>query len=40
MPKTHLMMAYSIMITLPVIVVFFTAQRYFIQGIVLSGLKG
>lgn len=39
-PKTHLMMAYSIMITLPVIVVFFTAQRYFIQGIVLSGLKG
>jgi multiple sugar transport system permease protein len=39
-PKTHLMMAYSIMITLPVIAVFFTAQRYFIQGIVLSGLKG
>ena len=39
-PKTHLMMAYSTMMTLPVIVVFFAAQRYFIQGIVLSGLKG
>ena len=34
------MLAYWIMITAPVIVVFFAAQRYFIQGIVLSGLKG
>jgi multiple sugar transport system permease protein len=40
MPKTHLMLAYSIMMTAPVVVVFFAAQRYFIQGIVLSGLKG
>jgi ABC-type glycerol-3-phosphate transport system permease component len=40
MPKTHLMLAYSIMMTAPVIAVFFAAQRYFIQGIVLSGLKG
>jgi ABC-type glycerol-3-phosphate transport system permease component len=28
------------MMTAPVVVVFFAAQRYFIQGIVLSGLKG
>jgi ABC-type glycerol-3-phosphate transport system permease component len=40
MPKTHLMLAYSIMMTAPVVAVFFAAQRYFIQGIVLSGLKG
>ena len=39
-PRTHLLMAYSIMITLPVVLVFFAAQRYVIQGIVLSGLKG
>jgi multiple sugar transport system permease protein len=39
-PKTQLMMAFSILMTAPVIVVFFAAQRYFIQGIVLSGLKG
>jgi ABC-type glycerol-3-phosphate transport system permease component len=40
MPKTHLLLAYSIMMTAPVIAVFFACQRYFIQGIVLSGLKG
>ena len=39
-PKTHLMLAFSILMTAPVIAVFFCAQRYFIQGIVLSGLKG
>jgi ABC-type glycerol-3-phosphate transport system permease component len=26
--------------TLPIVVVFFAAQRYFVQGIVMSGLKG
>ncbi|GAA2754654.1 carbohydrate ABC transporter permease [Actinopolymorpha rutila] len=32
--------AYAFMIALPVIVVFFLAQRRFIQGIALTGLKG
>jgi ABC-type glycerol-3-phosphate transport system permease component len=34
------LMAVSLVITLPPIAVFFIAQRYFIQGIVISGLKG
>lgn len=36
----HYLMAASTVATLPVIVLFFAAQRYFIQGVVLSGLKG
>jgi multiple sugar transport system permease protein len=34
------MMAMSLMMTLPVIIVFFAFQRYFIQGVVMSGIKG
>lgn len=34
------LMAASLVTTLPVIVVFFAAQRYFIEGITLSGVKG
>jgi len=33
-------MAASAVITLPVLIVFFTFQRYFIQGVVTTGLKG
>jgi multiple sugar transport system permease protein len=36
----HYLMAASTVATLPVIALFFAAQRYFIQGVVLSGLKG
>ncbi len=39
-PKDHLLMAGSVIATLPIIVLFFSAQRYFVQGIVTSGLKG
>jgi multiple sugar transport system permease protein len=39
-PKDQLLMAGSVIATLPIIVVFFAAQRYFIQGIVTTGLKG
>jgi ABC-type glycerol-3-phosphate transport system permease component len=39
-PKTNLLLAYALMMTLPVVFVFFCAQRYFVQGVVLSGLKG
>lgn len=35
-----LLMAASVMATLPVLLVFFIAQRYFIQGIVTTGLAG
>jgi ABC-type glycerol-3-phosphate transport system permease component len=39
-PKDHLLMAGSVIATLPIIIIFFLAQRYFIQGIATSGLKG
>jgi multiple sugar transport system permease protein len=35
-----MLMAGSVMAIVPVIVLFFAAQRYFIRGVVLSGLKG
>ncbi len=35
----HLMMAASLLTMLPVLVLFFVAQRYFIQGIVFTGVK-
>ncbi len=36
----HYLMAASTATILPVLILFFAAQRYFIQGIVLSGIKG
>jgi multiple sugar transport system permease protein len=33
-------MAASMIVLLPVLVIFFSAQRYFVRGIVLSGIKG
>jgi multiple sugar transport system permease protein len=38
--RMNLMMAASMIVLLPVLVLFFTAQRYFVRGIVLSGIKG
>ena len=35
-----LLMAASTMVVLPIIIVFFFAQRQFIQGIALTGIKG
>jgi multiple sugar transport system permease protein len=40
LPKDHLLMAASIITTLPVLIVFVSAQKYFVQGIVMSGIKG
>lgn len=37
---THLMMAMSTLMVLPIVAIFFVAQRAFIQGIVLTGMKG
>jgi multiple sugar transport system permease protein len=34
------LMAISTLMTLPVILIFFFAQQYFVQGVVMSGLKG
>jgi ABC-type glycerol-3-phosphate transport system permease component len=39
-PMAHLLMGASIIVTIPVIMVFFSLQRYFVQGIVMSGIKG
>ena len=39
-PRDHLLMAASVTITMPAVILFFAAQRYFISGIVMSGLKG
>jgi multiple sugar transport system permease protein len=36
----HLLMAASLATIIPPVIVFFVAQRYFIQGIVVSGVKG
>jgi multiple sugar transport system permease protein len=38
--RWDLLMAFATAMTLPVLAVFFLAQRYFVQGVVLSGLKG
>jgi len=35
-----LMMAGAVLTTLPLVILFFIAQRYFLEGIKLSGLKG
>lgn len=36
----HLLMAASVAVLMPVIVIFFLAQKYFVQGIVTTGMKG
>ena len=33
-------MAVSFLMSLPIILVFFFAQQYFVRGVVMSGLKG
>jgi multiple sugar transport system permease protein len=38
--KTNLLMAGSMMSLIPVLILFFAAQRYFVQGITLTGVKG
>jgi ABC-type glycerol-3-phosphate transport system permease component len=38
--RWDLLMAASTATTLPIIIVFFLAQRYFVQGVVMTGLKG
>lgn len=40
LPKDNLLMAASVLATAPIIVIFFMAQKYFVRGIAMSGLKG
>jgi multiple sugar transport system permease protein len=39
-PEWHLMMAASLVVLLPIVIVFFVGQKYFIEGVSLSGLGG
>ena len=39
-PSIGMMMAGALLMTLPVIGIFFFAQKYFIQGVTLTGMKG
>lgn len=39
-PQMQLLMAASFMATVPVLIIFFLAQRFFIRGIVFTGIKG
>lgn len=39
-PQDHLLMAAALMVALPCLILFFAAQKYFVQGIVMSGIKG
>ncbi|HEV8634196.1 MAG TPA: carbohydrate ABC transporter permease [Chloroflexota bacterium] len=38
--REHLFMAASLMAAAPMVMLFFAAQRYFVRGIVMTGLKG
>jgi multiple sugar transport system permease protein len=39
-PREHLLMAGSVLFTLPAVIIFFSMQRIFVRGIVMSGIKG
>lgn len=39
-PKEHLLMAAAVIASAPCILLFFAAQRFFVRGIVMSGIKG
>ncbi len=39
-PKDNLLMAASVVVALPGLILFFVAQKYFVQGIVTTGIKG
>ena len=39
-PQDHLLMAATTLVILPTVTLFFVAQRYFVRGVVMSGIKG
>jgi multiple sugar transport system permease protein len=40
LPKDHLLMAGAMITTAPVLIIFILAQNYFVEGVVMSGIKG
>ena len=38
-PNDHLLMARTVIMIIPCVILFFAAQRYFVRGIVMTGLK-
>jgi len=38
--RWDLLMAASVTMTAPIVLLFFVLQRYFIKGVVMSGIKG
>jgi multiple sugar transport system permease protein len=39
-PKWDMLLVLGVLMTLPVLIIFFVLQKYFIQGIAMSGIKG
>ncbi len=39
-PRDQFLMAAAVMMTLPVILIFFIGQRYFVRGVAMTGIKG
>lgn len=39
-PQDHLLMGAALMVALPCLILFFVGQKYFVQGIVTTGIKG
>ena len=39
-PMEHLMMASSVVMLAPCLALYFTMQRYFVRGVVMTGIKG
>ena len=39
-PRDQLLMAAALLAVIPAVALFFSAQRYFVRGIVMSGIKG
>lgn len=39
-PTDHLLMAASVIVIVPVLIIFLSFQRYFVEGVVMSGIKG
>lgn len=39
-PKDNQLLAMSVLMTAPIVTLFFVGQRYFVQGVVMSGIKG
>ncbi len=39
-PKWHYMMAMTVVMSLPIVALYFVAQRYFIEGLTVGGVKG